>query len=115
LIAYNMRAQKSDVGFGITCENNRAEISDNLFWANLPTDIHSSCQAGPSNIVAVDPLLCQPVTYPFDGYDGDWRVLASSPVAPGGSLFGIGAFLGLCPGTSAIESTWGRVKSRYRK
>ena len=113
VIAFNLRSEESDTGFGITCDNSTADISNNLFWANQPADIHASCSPTGSNYTTVDPQLCHPVFFPWDGFTGDWRVMASSPIAPGGTHSGIGASLGLCASTAAKPTTWGRVKSRY--
>ena len=107
----------SDQGFGVFCEDSpSARVVDNILWMNLPADIDTSCASveGITNNIVLDPQFCAPVTVGGQGLLGDWRVGLSSPLAPGGPYEGWGATVGICDGTQAIQTTWGRIKATYR-
>jgi hypothetical protein len=102
-------------GQGISCDGSPgALIRDNLFWHN-GTDVPASCANQIQGSVIADPQFCHTLPSPQDPLAGDWRVLMTSPIAPGGPQAGWGANLGVCPGiTPAKIRSWGSVKAMYR-
>ncbi len=120
VIAYNSSFdQLPTEGFGISCVlSTGASIHDNLFWANLPTDLDGSCASVASNnVFAVNPQFCAP-GYPNVASNHldqlDWRVFAGSPAAPGGAYGTWGAARSTCPATASTPTTWGHLKAQYR-
>jgi nitrous oxidase accessory protein NosD len=112
IFAYNTGAGFPG-GYALYCDANFASVTDNVFWANTPEDVHASCGSilGTSGNVVVDPLFCAPNLY---GGSWDLGVRADSPVAPGHVYAGRGAPLPMCAATAAARTTWGSVKARYR-
>ncbi len=118
LICYTSGNDTLTTGMGMSCyQSPSAVVRENLFWKNALANIDSLCsQVLPAdgNLV-LDPKFCHVVRDPADPLVGDWRVEQGSPAAPGGVASGWGAPLGVCPGTAAVPTTWGKLKSVYRR
>ncbi len=77
-------------------------------WGNEGPDYLLSDASGQGNL-SVDPLFC-------NSSSGDYSINAASPCAPGASACGlIGALDAACGVTPTSQTSWGRLKSIYRK
>jgi hypothetical protein len=116
VIAYNSDGHIGSAdGFGLSCSNATTQIHDNIFWANLPSQIDPLCViALPANgNITLNPQFCSPAAGP-DALNADWHIQLDSPIAPGYQYAGWGAQVGTCQSTPANRTSWGRVKGIYR-
>lgn len=65
-------------------------------------------QLGINGNISADPLFCDPAA-------DDFTLRGDSPCAPGGECGLIGAWPVGCDPTPAVESTWGAIKSLFRR
>ncbi len=113
VIAHSVSDPHTPTAYGISCANGAAPlVVDNIFWANAPAPWAASCSALPglASNALIDPQFCAPSSYGM----GDWRVVPSSPLAPGRPYAGYGAEARYCGAVPAQKSTWGSLKARYR-